>query len=39
MVLGYAQSEVMPILAELDDQLPAAELIKQTLRTIGTRKK
>ena len=39
MVLGYAQSEAMPILAELDDQLPAAELIKQTLRTIGTRKK
>ena len=39
LVLGYTQGEVMPILAALDDQLPAAELIKQTLRTIGNRKK
>ena len=39
LVLGYTQGEVMPILATLDDQLPAAELIKQTLRTIGNRKK
>ena len=39
LVLGYTQGEVTPILATLDDQLPAAELIKQTLRTIGNRKK
>lgn len=39
MVLGYAQSEVMPILATLDPGLSSAELIRQTLKAIGSMKK
>lgn len=38
MVLGYEQSEVMPILATLAPGLSASELIKQTLKVIGSKK-
>lgn len=38
MVLGYTQTEVMPILAKLDQTLNTAELIRETLRIIGSNK-
>lgn len=38
-VLGYRQEEVMPVLAGLDEALPAEELIRLTLRAMGTRSK
>lgn len=38
-VLGYRQEEVMPVLAGLDDALPAEELIRLTLRTMGRNSK
>lgn len=33
--LGYAQSEVTPIIARLDPSLPSREMIKLTLKQIG----
>ncbi len=38
MVLGYAQEEVMPLLAQLDKNLSSEEMIKETLRRIGSRR-
>ncbi len=35
VTLGYTQSEVMPILAKLDPDLSASELIRQTLQEFG----
>ena len=35
-VLGYAPSDVSPILATLDSALPVEQLIAQTLRQMGT---
>jgi Holliday junction DNA helicase RuvA len=36
MVLGYAQEEVMPLLAQLDKNMTAEEMIRETLRRIGS---
>ena len=38
MVLGYAQEEIMPLLSQLDKNLSSEELIKETLRRIGSRR-
>ena len=38
-VLGYRQEEIMPVLAGMDDSLPAEELIRLTLKTMGNRSK
>jgi len=38
-VLGYRQEEIMPVLAGLDDALPAEELIRLTLREMGRKSK
>lgn len=38
MVLGYAQEEVMPLLAKLDKHLTSEEMIKEALRQIGSRR-
>lgn len=38
-VLGYRQEEIMPVLARLEDSLPAEELIRLTLREMGRKSK
>ena len=38
MVLGYAQEEIMPLLSQLDKNLSSEEMIKETLRRIGSRR-
>ncbi|MBR1529534.1 MAG: Holliday junction branch migration protein RuvA [Oscillospiraceae bacterium] len=38
-VLGYRQEEIMPVLAGLEDSLPAEELIRLTLREMGRKSK
>ena len=38
-VLGYRQEEVMPVLAGLEDALPAEELIRLTLKAMGNHSK
>lgn len=38
MVLGYSQEEVMPLLARLDKNMTSEEMIKETLRQIGSRR-
>ncbi|MGN0585161.1 MAG: Holliday junction branch migration protein RuvA [Ruminococcus sp.] len=38
MVLGYSQEEVMPLLLQLDKTLSSEELIKETLKLIGSRR-
>ncbi len=38
MVLGYAQEEIMPLLSQLDKNLSSEEMIKETLRQIGSRR-
>lgn len=38
MVLGYTQTEVMPILAGLDENLDTAGFIRETLRIIGMKR-
>lgn len=38
MVLGYAQEEIMPLLAGLDKNMTSEEMIKETLRQIGSRR-
>ncbi len=38
MVLGYAQEEIMPILSQLERSLTSEEMIKETLRIIGSRR-
>jgi len=38
IVLGYTQGEVMPILAKLDESLPAQDLIKEALRAMAAKK-
>ncbi len=38
MVLGYAQEEIMPILSQLERNLTSEEMIKETLRIIGSRR-
>ncbi|MDO5560032.1 MAG: Holliday junction branch migration protein RuvA [Oscillospiraceae bacterium] len=35
LVLGYTQSEIAPVLAKLDETLPASELIRQALRALA----
>ena len=35
MVLGYTQSEVMPILSGLDEKLDTAGLIREVLRAMS----
>ncbi|WP_044975010.1 Holliday junction branch migration protein RuvA [Ruminococcus sp. HUN007] len=35
LVLGYTQSEVAPVLAGLDQRLPSAELIRQSLKIMA----
>ncbi|MDE6729529.1 MAG: RuvA C-terminal domain-containing protein, partial [Oscillospiraceae bacterium] len=37
-VLGYQQEEVLPILLRQDENAPAEELIRLTLREIGRQK-
>lgn len=38
MVLGYSKEEVMPLLLQLDKTLSSEELIKETLKLIGSRR-
>jgi Holliday junction DNA helicase RuvA len=38
-VLGYRQEEIMPVLAGLEESLPAEELIRLTLREMGRKRK
>lgn len=38
MVLGYSQEEVMPLLLKLDKSLTSEEMIKETLKQIGSRR-
>ncbi len=38
MVLGYSQEEIMPLLLQLDKGMSSEELIKETLRLIGSRR-
>ncbi len=35
LVLGYTQSEIAPVMAGLDPQLPSSELIRQALKILG----
>ena len=37
-VLGYSNSEIMPVLSGLDSSLSASELIKQALKAIASNK-
>ncbi|MDR0920055.1 MAG: Holliday junction branch migration protein RuvA [Oscillospiraceae bacterium] len=37
-VLGYVQSEVAPIVSKMDRNLSSAEIIKETLKIIGSKK-
>lgn len=39
LVLGYSQAEIAPVLSKLDASLPAPELIRQALRTLGKKLK
>ena len=38
MVLGYTQEEIMPLLAQLDRNMTSEEMIKETLKLIGSRR-
>lgn len=38
MVLGYSQEEVMPMLVQLDKNLSSEDMIKETLKLIGSRR-
>lgn len=38
MVLGYSQEEIMPLLLQLDKNMSSEDLIKETLRLIGSQR-
>lgn len=38
MVLGYSQEEIMPLLLQLDKSMSSEDLIKETLRLIGSQR-